>query len=95
MLNAMEQSRDPLPGPLTRFSNLELSKKAASSILGFPPQMRYPAMPNNEERIRVLTQLIANEKDPEKVKVLAVELGRLLTIERRPLPIAKDKPRSS
>jgi hypothetical protein len=48
---------------------------------------------NDEERIRVLTHLLANEKDPEKIKVMAVELGRLLTIERRGLP--NEKPRSN
>jgi hypothetical protein len=51
--------------------------------------------PKNEERIRVLSQLIASERDPEKVKILSVELGRLLTIERIPPRIAEEKPRSN
>ena len=53
------------------------------------------ATPKDEERIRALTHLIANEKDQEKIKALAEELGRLLTLERKPLPIPFDKPRSS
>jgi hypothetical protein len=42
--------------------------------------------PEQEERIRTLTQLIANEKDHEKIKVLATELESLLTVESKPLP---------
>ena len=60
----------------------------------FSPQM-CPMTPKDEERIRALTHLIANEKDQEKIKALADELGRLLTLERKPLPIPFDKPRSS
>ena len=32
--------------------------------------------PEQEQRIRALFKLIADEKDPEKVQVLAGELGR-------------------
>ena len=48
-----------------------------------------------ESRIRALTQLIANDKDHEKIAVLAKELGRLLTLERKLLPFTNDKPKSS
>jgi hypothetical protein len=34
--------------------------------------------PEQEQRIRELFKLITDEKDPEKVQVLAGELGRLL-----------------
>jgi hypothetical protein len=51
--------------------------------------------PEDESRIRALTQLIANEKDHEKIAVLASELGRLLTLERKPLPFTNDKPKRS
>jgi hypothetical protein len=42
-----------------------------------------------------LTQLIVSEKDKEKISVLADELGRLLTLEREPVPVTNDKPKSS
>ncbi len=42
--------------------------------------------PEQEERIRTLTQLIANEKDHEKIKVLATELEGLLTVENKSRP---------
>jgi hypothetical protein len=51
--------------------------------------------PKDEERIRALTHLIANEKDHEKITVLADELGRLLTLERNPVPVTNNKPQSS
>ena len=47
------------------------------------------------DRLRVLSKLLVDERDPEKVKVLADELGRLLTIERKPFPITTEKSRSS
>jgi DNA-binding NarL/FixJ family response regulator len=37
--------------------------------------------PEQEQRIRELFKLITDEKDPEKVQVLAGELGRLLTVQ--------------
>jgi DNA-binding NarL/FixJ family response regulator len=37
--------------------------------------------PEQEQRIRELFRLINDEKDPEKVQVLAGELGRLLTVQ--------------
>jgi DNA-binding NarL/FixJ family response regulator len=40
--------------------------------------------PAQEQRIRQLFKLIANEKDPEKVQVLAGELARLITVLRKP-----------
>jgi hypothetical protein len=40
----------------------------------------------DEGRIRAISDLIVKEKDPEKVKALAEELGRLLTLERKPMP---------
>jgi len=38
----------------------------------------------HEERIRALIKAFAGEKDPEKLKVLAAELERLLTLESKP-----------
>jgi hypothetical protein len=52
-------------------------------------------MPKDEERIRALTQSIVDEKDQEKIKVLAEELGRLLTLDRKPLPGPDDRPKRS
>jgi hypothetical protein len=49
--------------------------------------------PEEEARISALPKLIEDEKDPEKVKALADELGRLLTMERKLRPPVKDKPR--
>ena len=37
--------------------------------------------PAQEQRIRELFKLIAEEKDPEKVQVLAGELARLITVQ--------------
>ena len=37
--------------------------------------------PEQQQRIRELFKLIPDEKDPEKVQVLAGELGRLLTAQ--------------
>jgi hypothetical protein len=45
--------------------------------------------PEEEARIRMLPKLIEDEKDPEKVKVLADEVGRLLTMERKLRPARK------
>ena len=39
--------------------------------------------PEQDERIRELFKLITDEKDPEKVQVLAGELARLLTVQAR------------
>jgi hypothetical protein len=47
-----------------------------------------------EERIRALTELIANERDHDKIKVLATELESLLTADGTPLP-TQEKPQSS
>jgi hypothetical protein len=38
----------------------------------------------HEQRIRALIRAFAGEKDPEKLKALAAELERLLTLERKP-----------
>ena len=51
--------------------------------------------PEDDSRIRALTQLITKENDKEKIAVLAYELGRLLTLEREPVPVTNDKPKSS
>jgi hypothetical protein len=48
----------------------------------------------DEPRIRELVALIGSERDPQKVKMLAAELERLLTVARTPWPI-QQKPRSS
>lgn len=37
-----------------------------------------------EERIRSLTKSIVDERDPEKIKVMAEELIRLLSLEKKP-----------
>jgi DNA-binding NarL/FixJ family response regulator len=46
--------------------------------------------PEHEQRIRELFRLINDEKDPEKVQVLAGELGRLLTVQA-PLRAPSDR----
>lgn len=42
----------------------------------------------HEQRIRALIKAIADEKDPEKLKVLAAELEQLLKLESKPWPIS-------
>jgi hypothetical protein len=37
-----------------------------------------------EERIRSLTKAFVDERDPEKIKALAEELIRLLSLEKKP-----------
>jgi len=49
---------------------------------------------SDEPRIRELVALIDSEKDPQKVKLFAAELERLLTDGRTPWPV-QQKPRSS
>ena len=53
--------------------------------------------PEERVRIRELPGLIANESDPEKVKVLAAELQRLLSMEALETVLVRrvEKPRSS
>jgi len=46
--------------------------------------------PEHEQRIRELFSLINDEKDPEKVQVLAGELERLLTVQA-PLRAPSDR----
>jgi len=41
----------------------------------------------HEQRIRALIKAFAGEKDPEKLKALAAELQRLLTLESKPWPV--------
>jgi hypothetical protein len=51
----------------------------------------------SEERqahIREPPKLIADEKDPEKLTVLAAELGQLLSVESKPGPISDKKPQT-
>jgi hypothetical protein len=50
--------------------------------------------PEKRARLRELPALIANEKDAEKVKLLA-GLERLLSVEHNPWLSSKRKPRSS
>jgi hypothetical protein len=38
----------------------------------------------HEQRIRALIDTFAEEKDPEKLRAIAAELERLLTLERKP-----------
>jgi hypothetical protein len=47
---------------------------------------------DDEERIRELMALIDSEKDPQKVKMLAAELGRLLMVSGKSWP-THEKPR--
>jgi len=49
---------------------------------------------DDEDRIRELVALIDSEKDPEKVKMLAAELGSLLTVSGKPWP-THEKPQSN
>jgi hypothetical protein len=50
---------------------------------------------SNADRIRALEHLILNETDKARIKLLADELGRLLTIEPKPPRGSYEKPRSS
>ncbi len=52
--------------------------------------------PEERARIRQLPALIANENDPEKMKILAAELQRLLSIEAMESALIRSgtKPRS-
>jgi hypothetical protein len=49
-----------------------------------PPLKGVSMTLENEERIRALSQLLANEQDRVKIGMLADELGRLLTLPRKP-----------
>jgi len=51
--------------------------------------------PEEQARLRQLPKLIAEENDPEKMKVLAAELERLLILEGRIKRSKDEKPRSS
>lgn len=53
--------------------------------------MYAPVCMSDEARIRELVALIDAEKDPQKVKTLATELERLLTVNRTPWP-AQEEP---
>jgi hypothetical protein len=48
----------------------------------------------DEHRIRELVALIDSEKDPQRIKMFAAELERLLSVARAPWPV-QQKPRSS
>ena len=41
----------------------------------------------HEQRIRALIKAIADQRDPEKLKVLAADLEQLLKLESNPWPI--------
>ncbi len=49
---------------------------------------------SDEPRIRELVALIDSGRDPQKVKIFAAELERLLTVNRTPWPV-HEKPRTS
>jgi hypothetical protein len=49
----------------------------------------------HEQRIRALIKVFADEKDPEKLKAIAAELERLLTLESKPWLIHDWQRRSS
>jgi len=51
--------------------------------------------PEEQARLRQLPRLIAEENDPEKMKILASELERLLILEGRIKRIKDEKPLSS
>jgi hypothetical protein len=51
--------------------------------------------PEDMARIRELPKLIAEEKDPAKMKVLAAELERLLSLELDARLLVSEKPKSS
>jgi len=51
--------------------------------------------PEEKARLRELPKLIAQQNDPEKMKVLAAELERLLILEGRLRRSTEEKPRSS
>ena len=51
--------------------------------------------PEEKARIRELSKLIANERDPAKIKALAAELERLLIMEGKWLRATREKPKSS
>jgi hypothetical protein len=51
--------------------------------------------PEEQARLRQLPRLIAEENDPEKMKVLAAELERLLILEGRIKRSTEEGPRSS
>jgi hypothetical protein len=71
---------------------VEDSQPLPVELLSPSPSKVSSMTPENEERIRALSQLLVNEKDHDKIGMLADELGRLLTIERKPLPITDEKP---
>jgi DNA-binding CsgD family transcriptional regulator len=60
-----------------------LEKILVSGFMPIPERIPIPLKltPAQEERIRELFKLIADEKDSEKVQVLAGELARLLTVQ--------------
>jgi hypothetical protein len=45
----------------------------------------------HEQRIRALIKTFADEKDPQRLKVLAAELEQLLTLESKPWSLRDDK----
>ena len=51
--------------------------------------------PEEQALLRELPKLIAQENDPEKMKVLAAELERLLILEGRIKRSTEQKPRGS
>ena len=51
--------------------------------------------PEEKARIRELPKLIANERDPAKIKALAAELEKLLILEGNWLPAISEKPKAS
>ena len=45
----------------------------------------------DETRIRQVMELINSETDPQKVKILAAELARLLSEKRSPISVSHQK----
>jgi hypothetical protein len=52
-------------------------------------------MMHDEPRIRELVELIREEKDSEKIKILAAELEQLLAVKDEPCPPSRKKPDAS
>lgn len=80
---------------LFRWSAVQCSCHGAEQQAKIAVSGEEAVTPEDEARIRELPNLIANESNPERIKLLAAELERLLIIEGKWLPTATVKPKSS
>jgi len=72
---------------------LGLEGSIQGSLSKFELQFR-AVKSDQENRIRELVFLISDEHNPENIKILANELGRLLSSENKPWPISlSEKPK--